>query len=508
MYGMDRIMPQNTKKPLFILEMANNHMGDAQHGLRLIREFRKATEGFADVFDFAFKLQLRDPSIIHPDFTGRMDISQIKRFTETRLSEEDFKALKDEIERQGFISMCTPFDEPSVEAMSRMNFQVFKVASCSFGDWPLMEAFGRVEKPIILSTACADEKMLDAVVSFFRNRNKPFSIMHCVSAYPTKGGELAVGQIRYLKDRYPDVPVGFSTHEHPDNHTSIFMAVGAGAEIFEKHVGIPTDKYKINDYSCTPEQIGRWLAAAREAYEMYGTSNGRMDFTESAVKGIGAFTRGAFAKKALKDGDTFSAKDVFLAIPNVDNQVMAFDLSKYASFTAKRDIAANAPIPLDGITVRNSREKVGEITKVVADMLSRAGIILPNGVGCSISAHYGLERFNEYGAVIIDVLNREYCKKIIVMQPKQKHPTHKHLKKEETFHVLSGDLRVELDGVEHNLSTGALLTVGREMRHAFETVDGVIFEEISTTHYKDDSIYDDQAIMGFNDRKIEYRLFI
>jgi len=501
-------MIKDMKKPLFILEMANNHMGDVKHGLFLIQEFKKTTEKFTDIFDFAFKLQLRDPSIIHPDFTNRMDISQIKRFTETRLSEKDFKALKDEIEKQGFISMCTPFDEPSVNKMIQLNFQIFKVASCSFGDWPLMEAFNKVEKPIILSTACADEKNLDAVVSFFRNRNKLFSIMHCVSAYPTDNKDLTINQIQYLKNRYPDIPVGFSTHELPNNYKSIFMAIGAGAEIFEKHIGIPTEKYKINDYSCTPEQIENWLMAAKEAYEMYGTGNGRMNFTESAVKGISAFTRGAFAKKAIKKGAVFNVKDVFLAIPNVENQVMSFDLSKYVSFIAEKEIIANAPILQNDVTINNSREKVGEITKMVTDMLKQAGIILPKGVNCSVSAHYGLECFDEYGAVIIDVLNREYCKKIILMQPKQKHPSHKHLKKEETFHILFGDVKVELDGVIHNLSAGDLLTVGRGQRHNFETSNGVVFEEISTTHYKNDSVYDDSTIMDFNDRKIEYRLFV
>lgn len=501
-------MLKNMKKPLFILEMANNHGGDAQHGLFLIREFKKTTEKFSDVFDFAFKLQLRDPSIIHPDFAGRFDISQIKRFTETRLSDEDFKALKDEMEKQGFISMCTPFDEPSVEKTVQMDFQILKVASCSFGDWPLMEAFGAVEKPIILSTACADEKTLDAVISFFRNRNKTCAITHCVSAYPTQNKDLAVSQIRYLKNRYPDIPVGFSTHEPPDNYKSVFMAVGAGAEIFEKHVGIPAGRHKNNDYSCTPEHLGNWLAAAREAYEMYGAGEGRMAFTESAVKGLGAFTRGAFAKRAIKKGEVFGAKDLFLAIPNVENQVMAFDLSKYASFAAQKDIAAAAPVGAGDVAVKNSREKVGEITGLTAAMLNKAGIVLPNGVNCSVSAHYGLERFNEYGAVIIDVLNREYCKKIIVMQPGQKHPSHRHLKKEETFHVLYGDFRVELEGAAHDLSAGALLTVERGQRHSFETLGGAIFEEISTTHYKDDSIYDDSAIMGFSDRKIEYRLFV
>ena len=495
-------------KPLFILEMANNHMGDVQHGLFLIREFKKVTEKFTDIFDFAFKLQLRDPSIIHPDFVDRMDISQIKRFTETRLSEKEFTALKDEIEKQGFISMCTPFDEPSVDKMIQMNFQMFKVASCSFGDWFLMEAFDKVDKPIILSTACADEKTLDSVISFFRNRKKTFSIMHCVSAYPTKNEDLTINQIQYLKNRYPDVSVGFSTHELPDNYKSIFMAMGAGAAIFEKHVGIPTAKYAINDYSCTPEQIEKWLTAAKEAYEMYGFANGRMDFKEYAVKGINAFTRGAFAKKEIKKGDVFNVKDVFLAIPNVNNQVMSFDLSKYASFTAEKDIVPNAPILQDEVILKNSREKVGEITKTITAMLKQAGIILPQGVNCSISAHYGLERFNEFGVVIIDVLNREYCKKIMLMQPAQKHPVHTHLKKEETFHVLFGDLKVELDGTTHNLSAGDLLTIGRGQRHAFETVTGVIFEEISTTHYKSDSFYDDAVIMDFNDRKIEYRLFI
>ena len=495
-------------KPLFILEMANNHMGDVQHGLFLIREFKKVTEKFNAIFDFAFKLQLRDQSIIHPDFTHRMDISQIKRFSETRLSETDFSALKNEIENQGFISMCTPFDELSVDKMIQMNFQMFKVASCSFGDWPLMEAFDKVEKPVVLSTACAEEKTLDSVISFFRNRKKTFSIMHCVSSYPTENKHLAINQIQYLRNRYPDITVGFSTHELPTNYKSIFMAIGAGAEIFEKHVGIPTDTYQINDYSCTPAQIGSWLTAAKEAYEMYGVGNGRMDFTASSVKGIGAFTRGAFAKRELKEGDVFNVKDIFLAIPNLDNQVMSFNLSKYASFKAKKDIAANAPILLDEVVIKNSRDKVGEITKMMTAMLNHAGIILPKGVNCSISAHYGLERFEEYGAVIIDVLNREYCKKIMVMQPKQKHPVHKHIKKEETFYVLFGDMVVELDGVVHKLNAGDMLTIGRGQRHAFETTNGVIFEEISTTHYKHDSVYDDAVIMDYNDRKIEYRLFL
>ena len=39
----------------FIFEMANNHMGDVSHGIRIINELKEATRGFN--FKFAIKLQ-------------------------------------------------------------------------------------------------------------------------------------------------------------------------------------------------------------------------------------------------------------------------------------------------------------------------------------------------------------------------------------------------------------------------------------------------------------------
>jgi len=494
-------------KSLIIFEMANNHFGDFEHGRQIIREFKKVADKHNDIFDFAFKLQLRDPSIIHPDFTNRMDLSQIKRFTETRLSDEHFAELKKEIENNGFISMCTPFDEPSVDKMLHLDFQIFKVASCSFGDWPLMQQFESVDKPIIISTACANENLLDNVVAFFENRKKQFSLMHCVSSYPTENKDLAINQITYLKNRYSNIPIGFSTHEHPDSFNSIFMAVAAGAVIFEKHVGIASEKYKLNAYSCTPEHIDKWLYAAKEAFEMNGSWDGRMNFTEDSIKGVSAFIRGAFTKKSIKKGEKFFAKDLFLAIPNIENQLLSFDLSKYAVFTAQTDIEKNAPILQNKILIKNTNEAVKKINSHVLEMLKNANIHIPNGAVSSISAHYGLEKFEEFGAVIIDILNREYCKKLIIMFPGQKHPSHTHKQKEETFHILQGDLQVMLDGVQHNLKTGDLLTVSRNQKHSFSSQSGVIFEEISTTHYKNDSFYEDETIMQFDERKIEYNLY-
>ena len=79
-----KISGQVLPEPLFIFELANNHMGDVEHGLRVIDEISAVSRDFP--FKCAFKLQYRElDTFIHPDFQRRMDIKYIKRFSETRL---------------------------------------------------------------------------------------------------------------------------------------------------------------------------------------------------------------------------------------------------------------------------------------------------------------------------------------------------------------------------------------------------------------------------------------
>ena len=66
------------------------------------------------------------------------------------------------------------------------------------------------------------------------------------------------------------VPVGFSTHEDPDNYVAIQIAYGKGARLFERHVGMPTTKHSLNAYSSQPEQIARWIVAYQEAVAACG----------------------------------------------------------------------------------------------------------------------------------------------------------------------------------------------------------------------------------------------
>src|SRR5262249_16292338 len=150
---------------LFVLEMANNHMGDVEHGLEIIRQFAAVCKPFP--FKFAFKLQYRDlDTFIHPDFKQRSDIKYVKRFSETRLSQDERGRLIAEIKKCGFTAMCTPFDEISVDHIVEDAFDIIKVGSCSFTDWPLLEQVVRADKPLILSVGGATQDDIDNVVAF------------------------------------------------------------------------------------------------------------------------------------------------------------------------------------------------------------------------------------------------------------------------------------------------------------------------------------------------------
>src|ERR1700690_2841848 len=95
---------------LFVLELANNHLGDLQRGLKIISTYAQVVR-FNNV-RAAIKLQFRDvDSFIHHDFRKRDDIRYIKKTLDTRLEAADYAKLVQAIRGASCIPMATPFDE-------------------------------------------------------------------------------------------------------------------------------------------------------------------------------------------------------------------------------------------------------------------------------------------------------------------------------------------------------------------------------------------------------------
>jgi sialic acid synthase SpsE/quercetin dioxygenase-like cupin family protein len=475
-------------------------MGDVPHGVRIIRELKGVCEGFD--FRFAVKLQYRSiPGLIHPDFRGRKDLKFVKRFTETALRWEDYRRLKDAIVEHGFLAICTPFDEPSVDRVLEHGFDYLKVASCSLTDWPLAEKIATTELPLILSTAGESLEDIDRIVSFYQHRDKRVSVMHCVGEYPTHEANLQLNQIDLLRHRYANVEVGFSTHESPDQLDAVKIALAKGASILEKHVGVPTESRPLNAYSANPAQVRCWLEAARLALSIAGVGEGRHMISSAERSALSDLRRGIFAVRPIAAGAVIGERDVFFAMPAASGQLVANDFSKYIEYRTSRNLAVNEPILRAEVTAIDTRSLVHGIVRDVKALLKTSGAIVPNQLELEISHHYGLEKFRQTGSAMITVINREYCKRLVLMLPGQYHPEHRHTLKDETFHLLHGEIELVLAGERRRYIKNDVIVIPRGVRHEFSTSMGSVIEEISSTHIRNDSDYSDPAISGNDHRK-------
>lgn len=304
---------------LFVLELANNHWGRVERGIKIIRDHASIVR-FNNV-KAAIKLQFRDvDEFIHPEFKGNQELRYIKKTEDTKLSKAEFSRLVEEIRNVSCIPMATPFDEASVDLCVEFDMPIIKIASSDMNDWALIEKIASTRRPVIVSTGGASEKDLDDLAAFFEKRDIPLAINHCISLYPSEDSELELDQIDYLKSRYSSHVVGLSTHEYHDWHSSMLISFGKGARTWERHIDIDYEGIPVSTYCSTPERCDQWFKAFHKSREMcggYGQS--RRVISKKETEYLDALVRGAYAMRELPEGYVFTKesfiKDFYLAVP-------------------------------------------------------------------------------------------------------------------------------------------------------------------------------------------------
>jgi sialic acid synthase SpsE len=343
-------MSQNVFQDLFVLEMASNHQGSLDRGLKIISIFSKIVR-FNNV-KAAIKLQFRDlDNFVHKDFLGRDDIRYIKRVSDTRLSKADFGRMVEAIRASSCIPMSTPFDEKSVDWCVEFDLPIIKVASADNNDWTLLERIAATRRPVIISTGGMSQKDMDDVVHFFQKRNIGLALNHCVAAYPHEDNECELNQIDFLKARYPGITIGYSCHEYHDWKSSIQIAYAKGARTFERHIDHNEDGFEVSTYSSLPDQIDTWFKAWQKAREMCGGSaTSRRNFLEREIEYLDSYVRGVYAKRDLVAGQRLTEDDVYLAIPLQKGQASSRELMLGShGHVMLKAIEKDAPVTIDSL---------------------------------------------------------------------------------------------------------------------------------------------------------------
>ena len=498
-------------RPLVIFEIANNHMGDVNHGKKIISEYCSISRVFKNEMDFAFKFQFRDlDSYVHHSYKDIKN-SQVERFISTKLSERNWHELIAICRKKKFKIIGTAFDEKSVDKIISLKLDYLKIASCSVDEWPLLEYIAKKIKngKILSSLGGASEAQIRNSVSFFVNRRKNIKFLYCVAKYPTHPHDLNLKYFSHLQSIYGEKILGFSSHEYPSEILSGGLSYALGARIFEKHVNINSKKYKINKYSTNLHQMSLWLENLYETIKRIGSVEKRENFLKYERQNLKVFKRGAYLKKGIekKRGEKILINDIDFAFPCEKKQLEANVFSKFSNFIAKNNLKGGQKILSNKVKIANSRNKIEIIRDKVNNLILKSKVVITKQSRIEISHHRGVQNFEKYGLCMITILNSRYCKKLLFIFKNQNHPPQFHKIKQETFFILYGRVKLVINKNNKKnvkiLNTGDIVTIYPGEIHSFKGLskDGAVIEELSTRSNSKDSFYLDKKITNNKNRK-------
>jgi sialic acid synthase SpsE len=144
---------------------------------------------------------------------------------------------------------------------------LWKVGSGDVQDKVLLDYITQDKKPVIISTGMVSLDELDEVVKYITSKGSPLAVLYCISHYPAPPEYFNLGTIELLREKYPDVVVGFSDHSLGDEVA--LAAVKVGARVVEKHFtldrGLWGSDHKV---AMLPHEMRRMVETIRSGAHM------------------------------------------------------------------------------------------------------------------------------------------------------------------------------------------------------------------------------------------------
>jgi N-acetylneuraminate synthase len=144
---------------------------------------------------------------------------------------DEYRIIDDYCREQGIDWFASCWDEESVDFMEQFNPPVYKIASASLTDEPLLNHLQATKRPLILSTGMSTTEQIQSAIALLGTDN--LAVMHTTSTYPCPPEELNLRMIGTLRDQF-DCPIGYSGHEV--GLPTTVAAVALGASLIERHI--------------------------------------------------------------------------------------------------------------------------------------------------------------------------------------------------------------------------------------------------------------------------------
>lgn len=254
----------------FIAELCQNHNGDFDTLRRMVDA---AAEGGAS----HIKIQhIYVRSLVYrPEFEEGLEQGGVQkairrpwqteynRLKGLELSEDECARFVEYVESLGLVPMTTCFARGDAEPIVQQGFRTVKVASYDCASFPMLRELAQRFDYLYVSTGATFDDELRHAADVLRQFAKGYSLLHCVTQYPTPLEAMHLNRVRWLR-QFAD-EVGFSDHSlvSRDGMVAAKAAVVCGAEVVERHFTIADpSETKDGPVSITKEDIQSLMAFA------------------------------------------------------------------------------------------------------------------------------------------------------------------------------------------------------------------------------------------------------
>ena len=145
---------------------------------------------------------------------------------------DQYAALDKYCREKGITWFASCWDEGAVDFIEKFKPPCYKIASASLTDDNLLKYHRKFGKPLILSTGMADMPLIEHAVEVLGKDD--LIILHCTSTYPCRVEELNLRGIITLREKFPEIPIGYSGHEV--GLSTSLAAACLGACVIERHI--------------------------------------------------------------------------------------------------------------------------------------------------------------------------------------------------------------------------------------------------------------------------------
>jgi N,N'-diacetyllegionaminate synthase len=313
-------------KVFIIAEAGVNHNGSIELAKKLIDV---ASESGADAVKFqTFKAEkLVSKNAQKADYqkqTTDTKESQFDMIKKLELDMDTHKELMAYCKTKNIMFLSTPFDHDSIELLSDLGLEIFKIPSGEITNLPYLRHIGKLNKKVILSTGMADigeiEDALDILINA-GTKKENITVLHANTMYPTPMEDVNLKAMVTIGNTF-DIAFGYS--DHTLGIEVDIAAVALGACCIEKHFTLDkTMEGPDHKASLEPDELKAMVKAIRNIELALGSCVKKP--TNSEIPNMKIARKSIVANKNIQKGEMFNENNLTIKRPGDGINPMQWD---------------------------------------------------------------------------------------------------------------------------------------------------------------------------------------